>query len=245
MFFSRLNLNLRCHQVLRDLSEPYRMHRTIYSLFPAGLTPNGCRLLYRCDFHREIGNCILYILSGYKPAWEKLDAGYLLPSMRGINPQCSFFAPVTHRGSIWKFSLRANPTYKSTSHTVEGNRGKGRRLALRCEVCPAWEGTHDEERCQSPHRHLGGSCKQLYLWWLGRKGKAGGFRVHKVDLIWEGLVGGKPASAFNQPFFMLAVRYEGILEVTDPQLFASTLHHGIGSGKGFGFGLLTIQPAFY
>lgn len=245
MFFSRLNLNLRCPDVLADLTESYSMHRTIYSLFPNGQVANGGRLLYRCDFHREIGTCILYILSQQKPAWEKLDGNYLLPSSLTINPQCSFFSPMVQRGSMWRFSLRANPTYKSTPHTVDGNRRKGRRLALRCEICPAWEGAHGTERCQSLTRHLGGSCKQLYLWWLGRKGEAGGFRLHKADLLWEGLVDGKPATDVNQPFSMLAVRYEGILEVINPQQFADTLRRGIGSGKGFGFGLLTIQPAFF
>jgi CRISPR system Cascade subunit CasE len=245
MFFSRLNLNLRCHPVLRDLSEPYRMHQTVYSLFPTGLEPNGCRLLYRCDFHRDIGSCILYILSSQKPAWEKLDENYLLPSSQVTNPQCSFYAPVVKRGSLWRFMLRANPTYKSTSASLEGIRGKGRRLALRCDMCPAWEGTREMERCQSPHRHRSGSCKQLYVWWLGRKGISGGFRLRKVELLWEGLVEGKPAGERNQAFRMLSVRYEGILEIVDTQLFSHTLRHGIGSGKGFGFGLLTIQPAFY
>jgi len=221
------------------------MHRTVYSLFPNVMPENCSRLLYRCDFHKEIGTCILYILSHHKPAWEKLNENYLLPSSHAINPQCSFFAPVIHRGSLWRFSLRANPTYKSTPRSVDGNRRKGRRLALRCDVCPAWEGKHGSERCQSLHRHRGGSCKQLYLWWLGRKGEAGGFRIHKADLLWEGMVGGKPATERNQHFKMLAVRYEGILEAVEPQLFTGILHRGIGSGKGLGFGLLTIQPAFY
>lgn len=245
MFFSRLNLNLRCPNVLADLIEPYSMHRTIYSLFPTGQAENGGRLLYRCDFHREIGASILYILSQQKPAWEKLDENYLLPSSRISNPQCAFYAPVAHHGSLWRFSLRANPTYKSTTQSVAGSRGKGRRLALRCEVCPAWEGTDKVGRCQSLQRHRGGSCKQLYLWWLGRKGQSGGFRLHKTDLLWEGLVVGKPATEVNQPFSMLAVRYEGILEVINPQQFADIIRRGIGSGKGFGFGLLTIQPAFF
>jgi CRISPR system Cascade subunit CasE len=245
MFLSRLNLNLRCHQVLTDLTEPYRMHKTVYSLFPTTAPENRSRLLFRCDYHKEIGIRVLYILSNLKPAWEKLDKSYLLPSLHTSNPECSFFAPTIHRGSLWCFSLRANPTYKSTPHSVEGNRRKGRRLALRCEVRLGWEGTYCIKPCQSLTRQRGGSCKQLYLWWLGRKGDAGGFRLHKTDLVWEGLVGGKPATEANQPFSMLAVRYEGILEVAEPELFASTLRQGIGSGKGFGFGLLTIQPAFF
>jgi CRISPR system Cascade subunit CasE len=36
------------------------------------------------------------------------------------------------------------------------------------------------------------------------------------------------------------VRYEGVLQVTDAAHFAQTLAGGIGSAKGFGFGLLSI-----
>ena len=36
------------------------------------------------------------------------------------------------------------------------------------------------------------------------------------------------------------VRFDGVLEVTDPVSFAATLDSGIGSGKAFGFGLLSV-----
>ena len=38
----------------------------------------------------------------------------------------------------------------------------------------------------------------------------------------------------------LAVRFEGVLQVVDPVAFQQTLRRGIGSAKGFGFGLLSI-----
>jgi CRISPR system Cascade subunit CasE len=38
------------------------------------------------------------------------------------------------------------------------------------------------------------------------------------------------------------VDFEGVLRVTDPKTFADAFHKGIGSAKGFGFGLLTIVP---
>lgn len=41
----------------------------------------------------------------------------------------------------------------------------------------------------------------------------------------------------------LAVRFDGLLEVTDPGKFLETLRAGIGSAKGFGFGLLSLAPA--
>jgi len=39
-----------------------------------------------------------------------------------------------------------------------------------------------------------------------------------------------------------SVLYNGLLEVTDPDLFHRALIRGIGSGKAFGFGLLSVAP---
>jgi CRISPR system Cascade subunit CasE len=37
-----------------------------------------------------------------------------------------------------------------------------------------------------------------------------------------------------------AVRFEGILCVTNPEQFVATVESGIGSAKSFGFGLLSL-----
>ena len=39
---------------------------------------------------------------------------------------------------------------------------------------------------------------------------------------------------------LLAVTYEGILTVTDTELFCKALTEGIGRGKAYGMGLLTV-----
>jgi CRISPR-associated protein Cas6/Cse3/CasE subtype I-E len=39
-----------------------------------------------------------------------------------------------------------------------------------------------------------------------------------------------------------AVRFDGILQVTNAELFLQTLRAGIGPAKGFGFGLLSVAP---
>ena len=40
-----------------------------------------------------------------------------------------------------------------------------------------------------------------------------------------------------------AVLFDGLLEVTDADAFRNTLAAGVGPGKGFGFGLLSVAPA--
>jgi CRISPR system Cascade subunit CasE len=63
----------------------------------------------------------------------------------------------------------------------------------------------------------------------------------RVDLIPEGWVRcGKEDHSGGR---FLAVRFEGVLEVTDPDQLLQTVSEGIGSAKGFGFGLLSLARA--
>lgn len=45
----------------------------------------------------------------------------------------------------------------------------------------------------------------------------------------------------SRPVSLLSVTYEGILEVTDEELFRNALINGIGRGKAYGMGLLTVM----
>ena len=44
----------------------------------------------------------------------------------------------------------------------------------------------------------------------------------------------------TRPVTLLAVTYEGILQVTDPEAFKALLCEGVGRGKAYGLGLMTI-----
>jgi CRISPR system Cascade subunit CasE len=47
----------------------------------------------------------------------------------------------------------------------------------------------------------------------------------------------------THPLCLLAVRFDGLLQVADPARLQAALRQGIGSGKGLGFGLLSLAPA--
>ncbi len=77
--------------------------------------------------------------------------------------------------------------------------------------------------------------------WLLRKAKDGGFEVNPA-----GLEIGAP---LDETFVKegrrgkhVAVDFAGVLRVIEHARFAQTFHSGIGSAKGFGFGLLMLQP---
>ena len=82
------------------------------------------------------------------------------------------------------------------------------------------------------------------LAWLQRKGQAGGFRPVAVTLARKVELRSRATGTANHqaPQKHLAVDFEGILEVTNPEKLVETLAAGIGPAKGYGFGLLSIGP---
>lgn len=80
--------------------------------------------------------------------------------------------------------------------------------------------------------------------WLRKKGMNNGFEIIDVIALDEGFVKDKLTDTDNTGHNtnMFSVRFDGLLKVTDVDVFYSTLRSGIGSAKGFGFGLLSIAP---
>lgn len=77
--------------------------------------------------------------------------------------------------------------------------------------------------------------KEQYEWLL-RKADENGFKLIDFSSRQDEYV--KNNSGKNVEF--LSVIYEGVLQVTEIEKFEHALYNGIGSAKGFGFGLLSI-----
>ena len=115
-------------------------------------------------------------------------------------------------GSSWQFRLTANPT-KSCKDPQN----------------PAARGT------------VAAHCTTQYQkqWLLDRAAKhgfaltEGAFQVTRKQTCHFRKNGKRPVT-------LLAVTYEGILQVTDPEAFREMLCQGIGRGKAYGLGLMTI-----
>jgi CRISPR system Cascade subunit CasE len=109
----------------------------------------------------------------------------------------------------------------------------GSRLSFRLRANP----TVFQEGRRNPIRE-----EDAQLQWLIRKGSLHGFRpgmaqVTRVEVV-------RFCTAADRAVTMHAVQYDGVLTVTDAPEFQAGLEGGIGSGKGFGFGLLSIARAF-
>lgn len=91
----------------------------------------------------------------------------------------------------------------------------------------------------TPGKRVGLEREDEQLQWLARKSGESGFAIESVR------VNPQPRSEARkngQATTHSVAEYSGILRVTDPKLFLFTLQNGIGSAKGFGFGLLSIAP---
>ncbi len=157
------------------------------------------------------GRAVVLVQSAVEPDWE-----YAFLNARHLlaaSPQVKVFAPQLEAGERLRFRLRANPTRKLS----RGRTGKptGLRVGLY---------TLEEQ-----------------LVWLERKAEAGGFRLITCEVIAEGQVmASKPHTPQDSRMRLLSVLYDGTLEVGDPEILTTTLQAGLGSGKAFGFGLLSV-----
>ena len=215
MYLSRLILNPRSRRVQSELARPYELHRSVYSAYPAQL-PDHERLLYRLETDDRGGRLVLLAQSQGPPdwAWTGRAPGYLLP---GTEVEVKQFELSLGLGQVLAFRLRANPTVKKRSHQREG---------------------------QDPPRHgirLGLVREEDQRSWLERKGAQHGFRPLRVRIMPEGMQASHTSRAKDgRRLAHLAVRYEGLVQVSDSERLLRAVRSGIGSAKGLGFGLLSL-----
>lgn len=115
--------------------------------------------------------------------------------------------------SIWRFRMVANPT-----HSVKTKSGRGKVMA---HVTPE----HQME-------------------WLKTKAVANGFELVDDNCFvlaneWKNFY--KNAKGKDMRVRLMLVSFEGILRVTDVDAFRNALISGIGRGKAYGAGMLTIS----
>lgn len=158
------------------------------------------------------GKTYLLVLSRETPDLSSVAAQFGSPGSDWESRSCEPLLNRIEAGNAWQFRLTANPTI-SKAHAGDA---RGKVLG------------HITETYQ----------KQ---WLLDRSEKHGfslreeQFRV--VESRWlrfrKGTDGGRPVT-------LLSVSYEGVLTVSDPALFRCTLCEGLGRGKAYGLGLLTV-----
>ena len=222
MYLSRLVLNMANRMARRDIASAYDLHRTIVTQGFAERESDPGRILFRIEPQaesRSLGGPVVLIQSTESPELGTLPDGYCL-RVDGPRP----FDPHLSSGMLLSFRLVANPIRKARQvdpegkliKTISGNQRHQRRGIL------------DEESQRN---------------WLERRGNMGGFKPRFVTVTpLPGLRRRLNVVTHDrkQSIPHVAVRFDGVLEVSDPKTMADTLANGIGAAKAFGCGLLSV-----
>jgi CRISPR system Cascade subunit CasE len=80
--------------------------------------------------------------------------------------------------------------------------------------------------------------------WLTRKGTQSGFEIETVDVIPTPNLYGTKAKG-TSPIKIFTVLYQGTLQVSDPILFVEAIRQGVGRGRSYGCGLLSIAKLIF
>lgn len=209
----------------RHIRDTYSWHQRIWECFP-GKPDKKRDFLTRIDYLEDAFR--VWVLANSQPVCpEWCCQGNF--NIKKIEP--SF---LSHR--YYAFDLRANPVKAIVQRDVNGeplrnSKGKrkhGKRIpVVNLDELREWLNRKGAVRCRNTETG---------------ENVPGGFRILEdkpLEIF--------PMSEFHfkrkgQKAFHGGVQFRGILEMTDAENFTESYYHGIGSAKGFGFGLLLLAP---
>lgn len=238
MYLSRLTLDTRRRDTRVWLADCHALHRLLMSGFPDVETDQAraeLGVLFRVDAMATPPAIPVLVQSRALPRWV-IESDAVL----SIDPPRSMGAllDVIQDDRFYRFRLRANPTRRVHQRaTLGGDEAAGRARAERQEsVGKRVEVRGEEDRLQ----------------WLVRQGERAGFSLRSARLEPSGVdffaaranpggtLGGR--SGHDRRLTFGTALFEGVLQVRNADVFRSAVAQGIGPGKAFGCGLLSIAP---
>lgn len=216
MYLTQMKLNPSRTGTRRAMSSDQVMHAMVLSSFPHLTAEN--RVLWRLDVASR-HDLTLYVLAGARPDMTGVveQAGWPLePTWRTAS-----YAPLFDRlnaGSTWRFRLTANPT-------ISKSRGEG----VRGRVVPCRQGAQQVAWLTERASRLGVSFGD---------GEQPSFAVAQRGI--SDFSRHDPAAGNRGHVQLSKATYEGLLEVRDAERLRTALAEGIGRGKAYGCGLLTL-----
>lgn len=213
MFLTRMELDVSKRSTMKALVSPNLIHGAVEAAFPG----TRDRTLWRID--SVGGRCYLLLLSPRQPNLRAAAEQFGVPGAK-MQWETKSYDPLLARieeHTVWRFRLTANPT-----KSCKAGQGQTKRGIVCAHITP-----HYQQQ------------------WLRQRSEKHGFLLEEnsfsvVGSSWQRFYKGSQRA---RPVTLLSVTYEGILTVTDPQAFCQTLTNGIGRGKAFGMGLLTVVRA--
>lgn len=171
------------------------------------------RRLWRID--SLAGNRYLMLVSQDKPDLQTVQAQFGFPDRPWITKDYQSFLDSIQPGSCWHFRLVANPTCSGPGDPAQNKRGK---VYSHCTVAQQKE-------------------------WLKKRSKKHGFVVadNEFDVVHRQKISFFKSGAGHHKVFLSAAAFEGLLQITDVDLFRQLLVQGMGREKAFGMGMMTVM----
>ncbi len=228
IYLTKLNLNPRNREVRRllDSRNCQHLHHFVMSGFPKvdgekAEVRKKFGVLHRLEVDAKLGTISLLVQSAFKPNWNfteefLLDGGYLTKEVGQI------YSILPNETELM-FRIRANPTKCVSAKNTDFAKFAGKRVELR---------TSEDQ-----------------IEWLKRKSEQHGFCLTavKVNSEVENVAATPNGKIFGNhkqgKLTFNSVIFNGNLKITDAEKFKETLIHGIGQGKAYGFGLLSIAKS--
>jgi len=199
-------------------ADGYAAHKLLWDLFP-----NDGKKTRDFLFHKEERNGLptFYLLSHEEPV-----------SNPAFNLQTKPFSPKLSRGCRLAFTLIANPV---VARKREGNRHSAKHdVWMDAKKQAKEKGLAEGELIEF--------CENSVKEWLIRQGSRSGFEICKKEILIDGYL----QNCFYKgkgirPIRFSSIHFEGVLTVTDPDVFVAMLGKGLGKSKAFGCGLMLIR----
>lgn len=215
MYLSRIALNDKLRATMKALASPQILHGAVESCFKwDGGGEKRERALWRIDYLN--GVCYLLILSAEKPELGHIAGqfGYDYNDIPWRIGEYGGMLEKIENGGKWRFRLTANPA-KSCTNDSDTESGRG-----------------------GIHAHV--TLAQQKEWLINRA-ERNGFSVgcdsfdvtHTEWKIFRKTGQGDKVT-------LRVASYEGVLTVTDAESLKKALIGGIGRGKAYGCGMLTL-----
>ena len=213
MYLSQLFLNSQKAFVLREIGNAHKFHQRIMQAFPDDESCDGQRPVPKDHRPREDWHILFR---------HELDSDKNVVLVQSeIEPDWSKLPDQYLR----------NHAVKEVSFTTTQLSANG-IFQFRLRANPS-------KRDSKTKKTVGFYRRPDQLAWLERQADRCGFRLLSADVIPSPNVFGikKQGAA---PIRIATALFQGVLEVTAPESFVSTVQHGLGRGKSYGCGLLSL-----
>ena len=215
LWLTSLTPNLDHRDTLADLADVTRLHRRLMSLFPDSLgasARSAAGLLFRVE--TAANSVRILIQSSIQPDLSRLPPRY----GHAETAQLDSFLQMLANGMTVRYRITANPS-KQLPRGHSGPGHPGQRIALRGAQAEAW--------------------------WRKRADHAGLTLTNLVMLPRQDLVGqqtGQIPKPGKKEIRHAAAQYDGTATIRDIDTVRGAIGNGIGRGKPYGCGLLSLAP---